>query len=523
MLKHYVHCHQPFDLNKGGSVGYISTLFESYRRFGIKTTKNGVGVNFLFPNIENNERIFNRVLADYADDKFKYIDNFENRDGLQNLINERKRWFREVLPKSESAKIDWRHIGSVHIHGAYNFLPIYNELIRNGRDDVIKILTTHNPYKPELEDMELISRGRTWKEADIRTLKYFYNERDKAAFGLCDALIFHSEYSMEGYYKYWPEFEQIIKNKRIYFCTTSGQRKQSNISKELLRSVYGIEKDAKVFLYLGRFVNVRGYDILIKAAREILSRDNNIYFLVVGESSKTSEIVSDRWIQIPFTTIPGNFLSAADACICPNRGSLFDLSMVEVMASGCPLICSKVGGYKYLENRTSGVFYIEPENVDQLISTILCFTSKTNNEIEEYKKDNIKLYDNDFDLKYFNQRYSNVIDQIYSDFNVQDCFTIKSNVKQFEFDKNQGKYTENEFVVTKPVSDVLLKQTMPTKKEAKISANKPIQATISKTNTLSEKERKLRKLKRTPYLYFRDFFLKKKNSFIYAVKKMMKH
>lgn len=30
MLKHYIHCHQSFDLLKGGSVGYISSLFQGF-------------------------------------------------------------------------------------------------------------------------------------------------------------------------------------------------------------------------------------------------------------------------------------------------------------------------------------------------------------------------------------------------------------------------------------------------------------------------------------------------------------
>ncbi len=33
MLKHYIHCHQAFDLKKGGSVGYISSLCEAFRRY----------------------------------------------------------------------------------------------------------------------------------------------------------------------------------------------------------------------------------------------------------------------------------------------------------------------------------------------------------------------------------------------------------------------------------------------------------------------------------------------------------
>lgn len=355
MLKHYIHCHEGYNLNKGGSVGYLSTLYASFDRYGSFITEKGIQTQFLFPNLKEGERLYPRALEKVIYDEFGYIDEFENPNGMQVLINERKRWFREILPISEYGKIDFRKISSIHIHGAYNFLPVFNSLRREGiENQVVKIFTTHNPHKPELEDMELISRGRIWSDADIKTLKYFYQERDYWSFKLSDALMFPCEYSMEGYFKTWPEFEKLIENKKIYFCTTSGQQKVQNIDNVTMRQSLNIPQDATVLLYLGRFVNIRGYDILIEVAKKIIEKNPTVYFVVVGESTKTTEFNTKQWIQVPFTTMPGNYINMADACLCPNKGSLFDLSMIEILASGTPLIGCDVGGYKWLKGKTTG-------------------------------------------------------------------------------------------------------------------------------------------------------------------------
>ena len=132
MLKHYIHCHEGYNLNKGGSVGYLSTLYASFERYGSFNSRSGIQNCFLFPNLAEGERLYNRALDEVIYDDFRYIDEFQNPSGMQVLINERKRWFREILPTSEYGKIDFRNIKSIHIHGAYNFLPVFNTWRRGG-------------------------------------------------------------------------------------------------------------------------------------------------------------------------------------------------------------------------------------------------------------------------------------------------------------------------------------------------------------------------------------------------------
>lgn len=514
MLKHYIHCHEGFNLNKGGSVGYLSTLYTSFEQYSHNITELNIQNCFLFPNVSEGERIYNRSLEEIIWDDFKYINEFENKNGMQVLINERKRWFREVLPLSEYSKIDFRNICSIHIHGAYNFLPVFNTLCKEGVENkVIKILTTHNPHKPELEDMELISRGRAWSDADLETLKYFFKQRDYWAFKLSDALIFPTEYSMEGYFKTWPEFKDIIKDKKVYFCTTSGQEKSWSIDTDIMRRSLNIPDDAMVLLYLGRFVNIRGYDILIETAKRIIPDNSNVYFVVVGESVREQSFDTPQWIQIPFTNEPGNYINMADACLCPNKGSLFDLSMIEILASGTPLLGCNIGGYKWLKGKTSGAFLAEPENIDDFERIVRGFLKITDTEKQEMSKQNRELYQNSLHLKYFHQEYIKTVTEIYDDFGInQKSLPHNRSQIQVSFEANYKRNFEQEFLVASPSSKIV-KADQPSMPKVVIPAE-VLDVSVMKKSQLNKQtsiQRKWNKLQTNPRLFFTDMFRKKIN------------
>ncbi|WP_104722498.1 glycosyltransferase family 4 protein [Helicobacter mesocricetorum] len=466
MLTHYIHCHQKYDTNKGGSVGYLSSLFEAFTLFNQnQLTKQGIKCEFVFPS----ENKTNDLLKNCTDSRFQYTQDYKIKTVSKNLLQQRQRWFKDIIPQSEFDKIKANEISSIHIHGAYNFLPLYNALVKKGIESrVVKILTTHNPYQPTMEDMYLTCRTVKWRNDDKNMFFYYLNERDKWAFTLADCLFFPSEESLEGYYKLWNDFPKLIKNKKIYFCPTGTKTKNIIENKNLLRAKLKIPAKAKVFLYLGRFIDVRGYDILIQAAQKILTHSDDIYFLVVGETGEIP-IHSKQYIQIPYTQNPQDFINMADCCLCPNRASLFDLSMIEILSLKKPLICSYVGGYRWLENKTNGMLYIQSESVDSLIEAINKFVSLSDNEIGTMGENNFKLYQSHLTLEQFANNYCDTIDSIYGD------FKISENIYSLSFcDKNH---------------------LFPLSKQ-------PIT-----TNT--KKNKKLKKLLRKPHLFFIDFFKKR--------------
>jgi glycosyltransferase involved in cell wall biosynthesis len=511
-MKNYIYCHQAYNPNKGGVVGYLSCLYDSFEKTNPSLrTDNNIENCFLFPELSSAGKYFPLVKCEdnIVKKHLAPINEFRTKD---KTIEYCQSWFNRCLPLQESVKIDFNELKSIHIHGAYNYPTIFNTLKKFNRDEnTIKILTTHNPFKPEYDDMDFATRKGIYDKKDLEILSYYFNIRDEFAFKNCDALIFPTEESIEGYYNSWPKFDELIKNKKIYYCLTAANKKKATIPPKVLRESLGIPSNSKVFLYLGRFSTTRGYDILVEAAKRIIANRSDIYFLVVGESG-LSPIISPNWIQIPFTTHPGDYIYMADACVCPNRGSLFDLSMIEILSLGTPLISCYVGGYKWLKDKTSGVFYCEQENVESLICEIYQFAKLDCQSIEKLRKNNIKLYSERLCIDLFQKNYCRVIDEIYNDF--RDLIKHKIytschiDIKKETFIQSTKSVLmpnktvdisekENQKATKKPDSSVHLSECISQQKEETVACK-----------TLNPTIRKLRKLCTNPKLYFKDFWIK---------------
>jgi glycosyltransferase involved in cell wall biosynthesis len=419
---HYIHCHQGVDLNKGGTVGYLSSLLDGMQKIGSFESDDGLTHAFLFPNIGPNERLPNHVEESL---KFHTPFSIAYEDSEHLKYRNSQEWFHSLIPLSEAIKVNYRKITSIHIHGAYNFLPVYNMLRLAGiENDVVKILTTHNPWKPEEEDIFHFNKNKSQAELqrDLpkeAAYRHFLRMRDDFAFRMSDVLLFPTEHSMDGYYESWPEFADIVKDKPVYFTITGTEKKEVNLSREQMRKSLGIPEDAKVFLYLGRFIPMRGFDLYEKVAEQIINKHENAYFLAVGEKREKPSIKSDRWIEVGYTTSPGDYLNMSDAVVMANRGSYFDLGMIETLSLGTHLIAAKVGGYKYLEGKTKGVTFFEKESEEGLLKACDDFCFLEAETIQEGRLDNIRLYESEMTPEMFATNYKKTIDKMYEELDIK--------------------------------------------------------------------------------------------------------
>jgi D-inositol-3-phosphate glycosyltransferase len=126
--------------------------------------------------------------------------------------------------------------------------------------------------------------------------------------------------------------------------------------KEQARAALGLE-DERIVLFVGRIEPLKGIDILINAAA-MLDSDVDCSVLIVGgdESTKTQvsklrELAKLRGIghRVAFTGAVDHeklplYYSAADICVVPSHYESFGLVAVEAMASGLPVVASRVGG-----------------------------------------------------------------------------------------------------------------------------------------------------------------------------------
>jgi glycosyltransferase involved in cell wall biosynthesis len=143
------------------------------------------------------------------------------------------------------------------------------------------------------------------------------------------------------------------------------------------RRRWGIPEAARVVLLLGRWTWVKGHDVLLDAVPTVLASPEDVRFVFVGpEDGGPYRSWLVRRIQTTalrrFVVVAGreadpvSSLAAADVVAMPSRDETFGLVAVEAMASGRPLVATRVGGLPEVCGDRSGVRWVAAADPDDL-------------------------------------------------------------------------------------------------------------------------------------------------------------
>lgn len=153
--------------------------------------------------------------------------------------------------------------------------------------------------------------------------------------------------------------------------------------KIFLRKKYKLPIDRKLILFVGRFVEKKGVDLLIKAKKP------DFDIVLVGEGKLSPETYDIRGIHI-FNFMPQDKLreiyQMCDVFVLPSESEGFPLSLQEAMASGLPIITTKQQYYKELFD--SNFVELIDRNIDQIKYSIenLISDSKKTEAMKKYSR-----------------------------------------------------------------------------------------------------------------------------------------
>lgn len=138
-----------------------------------------------------------------------------------------------------------------------------------------------------------------------------------------------------------------------------------SIDKQAARAELGIDSDALMVFYVGRFDPRKGIETLVRAVGQSKLRDTKKLKLVIGGGSRPGQsdgkerdriegIVAELGMS-DMTIFPGRlsddilpaYYAAADVCVVPSHYEPFGLVAIEAMASGTPVVASDVGGLQF--------------------------------------------------------------------------------------------------------------------------------------------------------------------------------
>ncbi len=123
-------------------------------------------------------------------------------------------------------------------------------------------------------------------------------------------------------------------------------------SRAAARLKLGLPDDAYVVAGVGRFVPIKGFDLLVAALAEVLTRVPDTHLLLIGDGVERGALeaqaaalgVAERLHITGSVSDVTPLLPAADVLAAPSRNEGMGRVLVEAMALGLPAVGTRVGG-----------------------------------------------------------------------------------------------------------------------------------------------------------------------------------
>jgi len=246
----------------------------------------------------------------------------------------------------------------IHAHGARaNFISmLLKPFVR-----VPIITTVHSDYKLDFTD-------NLYK-------KIFYTSLNAIALRTLDYYIGVSEKFREML------IERGFDASRVFsvYNTIDFEREIPYCSKDEFLARFDVDSEGKKLVgIVGRFDYVKGHDIFLKAAAEVLKKRDDVLFLMAGEGFEEPNLrtqaeklgISNKIVFTGFVSDIFSFINAIDINVCASRSESFPYMLLEGALMKKPTVSTDVGGISdMIENGVSGA--LVPEGDHEALATAI--------------------------------------------------------------------------------------------------------------------------------------------------------
>ena len=148
--------------------------------------------------------------------------------------------------------------------------------------------------------------------------------------------------------------------------------------KQDFKKELGIPQNALIVGTVGRLVPVKGLKFLIEAAREIISRYPNTFFVFTGDGylrrdleKRASDLgIKENVVFLGWRNDAAKIISVTDIFVLPSLNEGMGKVLAEAMALGKPIVASNVGGIPDLVIHGKNGFLVPSKNSRELAKYI---------------------------------------------------------------------------------------------------------------------------------------------------------
>ncbi|HEV7759908.1 MAG TPA: glycosyltransferase [Acidimicrobiales bacterium] len=143
--------------------------------------------------------------------------------------------------------------------------------------------------------------------------------------------------------------------------------------------------DRPIVAFAGRWVEEKGFDVLLQAAPRVLARRPDTLFVVAGERSVAYERFSQRCAPLVDALGPAfvdlglvrdrrrlaAFYAAADVFVLPSRTDCLASVQIEALLCGTPVVATDIPGARSVVRSTGAGLLVPPEDPEALADAIV--------------------------------------------------------------------------------------------------------------------------------------------------------
>lgn len=212
-----------------------------------------------------------------------------------------------------------------------------------------------------------------------------------------------------------------FKAKRVYYIPGVGidteMFRNVNIDKLRKRKSIGVKNDNFMIISVGELNKNKNHKVIIKAIAKLKSK--NIKYVICGQGPLENELkklsqeldIRQQVIFLGYRKDISELMNIADLFAFPSYREGLSLSLMEAMASGLPVICSKIRGNSDLIIDNKGGYLVNNSDMYGYYKSIVKYI-ENNDFIKKhgnYNKKRIKSFDINIVLKKMQTIYGSLI------------------------------------------------------------------------------------------------------------------
>jgi len=242
----------------------------------------------------------------------------------------------------------------------------------------------------------------------------------KAFMPLTDRLIA----TAAGSWRYLVEHQGIHPRKvaLIYNGVDLEGIQEARRRKRLSKRDFGIPDDAKVVGIVAAFKPEKAHHVFLHAAKRILDRMDNVYFLLVGDGPERPRIektiaglgLADRVFITGFRKDMPDVYQVLDVSVLSSdpRCETFSLTILESMAAGLPAVVTRVGSMDEMVFDGVNGYLVPPRDPERLADAIYAIVSDDERQ-RRFGENSMRIANERFQVDRMVRETEELIKQIY--------------------------------------------------------------------------------------------------------------